>query len=705
MEMAALAFAYPGVWMAAAAVAAPVLIHLILRRRPRRVIFPAMRFVQASHQANRTRNRLRYWLLLAMRVVAVLAIVALLAGPRLAGSEPAPASTEPAAVVVAIDNSGSMGYRFGDRTHLAYGKAQAKRFIEALPAGSRVAVIAAHDPQARAAFHVDRRLVLHQLEQVPQTSAALPVAPLLRRAQGLLAEADLPRRLVLLVNDRTARSWEGMAPTALTDPALRVRLLDCWRGDNVNVALGAVRLRHESLPAGAEAPVEVAVSAVQPPGEVLVRLHAGQRLSGQTSVHLESPRATALAAFSLRPEGPGLLEGRLDLGLADPLALDNVRYFTLAVRPPRTLLVVRDAATVGRADPTSFLMGSAAAPGGLAGNGSAIRREVATSQDLARTGAPEAAIVLLANVAGLAEAQWRTLESYVRDGGRLWVVPGPLASVRDWNTPAAQALLPARVGSVETAAEPIRFAPGPYGQGLLEPFDDPLNAPLTDLAITRRLGVQALAQDAVVELRYADGLPALVRRPVGRGEVVWWNFSPEPDWSDLARREQLPILARRTALVLLGGQDQPMNYTLGQSVRLEVPPGQAGSVWVRPPGGEDFSVAVDGRDSTIQVTADRVGHWRVKVGEGGPALGFAVNAPAEEADLALLAPDVLAGRVGPGRLTVAGSADELHRADLTAQTQQDLRPLLGLALLGLLLAETALANRFYRRPAPVTTGG
>ncbi len=56
--------------------AGPVLLHLLMQEKPKRVIFPALRFVFQRQQTARRSIRLRHWILLAMRV-AVIALVAL----------------------------------------------------------------------------------------------------------------------------------------------------------------------------------------------------------------------------------------------------------------------------------------------------------------------------------------------------------------------------------------------------------------------------------------------------------------------------------------------------------------------------------------------------------------------------------------------------------------------------------------------------
>ena len=56
-------FVTPALLGGAALVAVPIVLHLIMRREPRRLVFPALRFVEQRRTMNQHRLRLRQWLL------------------------------------------------------------------------------------------------------------------------------------------------------------------------------------------------------------------------------------------------------------------------------------------------------------------------------------------------------------------------------------------------------------------------------------------------------------------------------------------------------------------------------------------------------------------------------------------------------------------------------------------------------------------
>ncbi len=62
-------------------VAVPILLHLLMRPRPRHYVFPALRFVQARKNVNQRQLKLRHLILLMLRCLAIIALALALARP------------------------------------------------------------------------------------------------------------------------------------------------------------------------------------------------------------------------------------------------------------------------------------------------------------------------------------------------------------------------------------------------------------------------------------------------------------------------------------------------------------------------------------------------------------------------------------------------------------------------------------------------
>src|SRR5437870_11436209 len=60
----------------------PILLHLIMRQKPKTLPFPAFRFLLKRHKTNLRKLRLRHLLLLALRILLLAVVCLALARPK-----------------------------------------------------------------------------------------------------------------------------------------------------------------------------------------------------------------------------------------------------------------------------------------------------------------------------------------------------------------------------------------------------------------------------------------------------------------------------------------------------------------------------------------------------------------------------------------------------------------------------------------------
>src|SRR5438034_6616308 len=133
-----MAFLAPLFLVGLAAIAIPVLIHLIQRERKRVVEFPSLMFLRKIPYQSVRRRRIRDWFLLLMRLTALALIVLAFARPFFKRSELATATQNGAReAVILVDTSYSMEY--GDRW--ARAKAAAPDAIRGVTAGDRAPLV------------------------------------------------------------------------------------------------------------------------------------------------------------------------------------------------------------------------------------------------------------------------------------------------------------------------------------------------------------------------------------------------------------------------------------------------------------------------------------------------------------------------------------------------------------------------------------
>ena len=108
-------------------VGVPILLHLIMRQKPKRLMFPALRFLMQRHRTNTRKMQLRHLLLLALRMLLIAAVCLALARPKLYSDRISIQGNRPHAVVLLFDTSPSMEYRIHDKSRLQEAKRRSRR--------------------------------------------------------------------------------------------------------------------------------------------------------------------------------------------------------------------------------------------------------------------------------------------------------------------------------------------------------------------------------------------------------------------------------------------------------------------------------------------------------------------------------------------------------------------------------------------------
>ncbi|TVR47567.1 MAG: hypothetical protein EA402_01135, partial [Planctomycetota bacterium] len=101
------------------AAAAPILVHILHRRRMQRIDWSAMRWLQVMLARQRRRLRIEHWLLLLLRMAALLLLALALMRPQWGGGQEASLERQGAvAAVLLIDNSLTSGMRENEQERL-----------------------------------------------------------------------------------------------------------------------------------------------------------------------------------------------------------------------------------------------------------------------------------------------------------------------------------------------------------------------------------------------------------------------------------------------------------------------------------------------------------------------------------------------------------------------------------------------------------
>jgi len=380
-------------------VAVPLLLHLFQRHQGPRVVFPALRYLRRAERESARRVKVRQWLLLLLRSLAVLLIALAAARPFLQG---AGGMHEPTAVVLVLDNSMSTSAVVGDRRVIDNLRDRALESLARAGPDDRFWLVRTATPEepATSGSAVAMATRVRATEPVP---AAGDLAGALARARVILAAgAEQRAPEIHLLSDLQATELQALGGENGAPPLL------VWTESEdppPNSAISEVRVSGGLAPlAGQRIQVTAQVQGART-DSLTLRLFVHGRLAAAAT----SPPDAAVA-LQLPGQGAGVVQGRVESD-PDALAADDRRYFVTRVLPAPLV------AAPGASPFLAEALGVMAAADRIRQGGEAAADVVMLSGGAALRLAPGATLVVLPPVA---EVELPALNQQLRRAGIPW---------------------------------------------------------------------------------------------------------------------------------------------------------------------------------------------------------------------------------------------------------------------------------------------
>lgn len=733
-----LTFLSPLILAGAALIAVPIILHLVMKQVPKKLIFPAIRFLQQREQANRRQLRLRHLLLLFLRCAAIVLLSAALARPSMKAAGPLGSQEAPVAAALIFDTSPRMEYREENRTRLQAAEETARWLLTQLPPESDVAVLPSEEPTGD--FSVDLGAAEQHVSKLKTASTATPLTQVINRAIPLLAKKDRQRKEIYVFTDLAAGAWpadpNGQLKSALEAAGdVGLYVIDVGVREPRDFALGDVKVTPEVVAKTGQVQVQTEAIRLGPDDDREVAIYlldektGKPQTKGTKQIHWRAGQSTPIE-FSLSAETIGTHQGFIRIQGEDNLAADDVRYFTFDVRPPFPVLIAAPVPV----ERYTFFLPEALAPSLWRKSGRArFQCETVSLDKLLDKNLDGYAAVCLLDPTPLDVATWQRLRTYVEGGGGLGIWLGHNAQPNTTFTDsAALALLPGKLDRIVPSAGPIEDAERTKLKLAISPTNDDLQHPLMAafrpiarsvqwdrLKVWRHWAFSDLDKAANVVLHFSDGQPAIFETAVGKGRVLTMTTPISDPANDPVLWNQLPtgfnvvptfVLSNEMVLYLAGSGEERLNYAAGDRaiLRIEANPTQSKFSLLNPQQGEGIDLTFDQKSNSIRVPETAMtaaGNYQVQAGgsEGGVRRGFSANIPAAATSLARIKPEELTALLGAGRFKLAHGREEIDRSVSVGRVGRELYPLLIFLVAAVLAGESWLANRFYKRaPLPET---
>jgi len=691
-------FLYPVFLFGLAAASLPILIHLLNRRRLKRIRFPAVRFILLSQKRISRSYRLRHWLLLALRTLAVICLALLLANPIFQTGAGLFAGGGPVTLVVLLDNSLSMKWA-GDGYGFKQAKDAARLLLSGLNDGDRAALIPTNvDGKESFRLKAQKDVLLKELDAIEIADGTANLSSALSKAYELLQE-PAGEKEIRFITDLGLTGWDqfSLASIKRFDPSIALKLIHIGRKrPPLNGSIKEVRLASQGI--GVNLPVQIEATLANFSDSEIKDLLVQLSIDGQNKeqkLTTVPPKGETSVSFQTRIGQAGAHTGQVTLKKAD-FAGNPVANFTLEAQDKLRVLVVDGDPQTSLVQSESFFLIRALNPAGER-DASLFLPTVIVSDGLNAANLESYQVVALCNVANLPDGFVSKLQNYLRQGGGLLIFSGDKLQPDHYNQKLAQ-ILPTALRDKKTGTEATgeKIDKIDLVHPALQIFTDAILQ--ESIKSARVWSYTRGAGKALISL--ANGDPLLLEQKVGAGKVMLLTTSADRDWNDLpVKTVYLPLIQSLTQY-LAGGKRGSMDggIAVGVNKELYLPPSFVGrTLRVIKPDKQNLEVAIAGERERAVATIDendRAGIYRLALPsgaekEGGVSQIYAVNAPFLESRLDEISPRELQAKLTPIRaqvIPVETIKEGGKRVDLAL-------PVLALLIVTLLL-EGWLGQRF-----------
>ncbi len=678
------------------AVIVPIIIHLLLREKPKPVTIPTFAFIQRAVQQSRASCKLVNILLLCSRILVLACIGLALSRPVWLDSPFKESGKGKVAAVIILDNSFYSAHEIDGTPQLEMARAAARRHLEKMTLGSKVACFTTTNYASGLTLALDS--VALSIDRVQTQTVAGDLRAAIQAAGELLKrEAADDVKIIIAVTDfNTAMMRPEDGPIgAPAECDLRLIALPPRR-DNAYIRrldLQAAACRTANRPIK----MTCAVGGGSLLQDARLTLHLEGRQIAAKNVRQIDRSGNAVVVFEPTRTESGIFSGEVRLQSMDGLALDNRWFFTLHVRDAGRILCIGNP---GEEIQQRDVVTMALAPRGWYG-----RQRFHIEKGSHRFGLDHQLlhtydVLFITGKCEFPTDFWVRLQRYVNDGGSLIIMPDKTTSLPALNG-GAMPLLPGAVEFTGPLTDPVVLRdPGNtlLGTKLLTQ----VNGDLARQTFRQVYFCQAAAENggSVEEiLHFSNNTVAMALNTHGRGRCMFVGIPIHAAWSDFIANDAFAPTIHTIAAHMLGETTGVKDVACGTPVVITHPGRMVSDTQVRLPDRNGV-VQINTADYTgreyIFPETERPGVFTVTFEGESKAFKFAANVHRTDRHYRFLPPSDPTVSAD-SRTGIYAVADDVVLTATSIRRNLPLAPVLLFAAFLFLILESYLGNRHLRQ--------
>ena len=411
-------FLSPSILWGLLAITIPIIIHLISLRHTRDTEFSTLRFIKSLKHETIRRLRIKQWLLVLLRTIAILCLILMFSRPLMTGtlSSKLGGYIESRAVII-VDNSASMAVHTGDGTLLDRAKSSLPAILKGLEGETTVELYQTNPPRKLfSGSHEEGRSIMTGVKGIVQTNMTDNLWTMIDSVLQMV-EASEPNRECFIISDfQSAPSFtiDSLNPNSdwkyycILQPKVE---------NNISISevsvLSQIKLPNHLVKLN----TRVGNGGVTDKRNIPVELYLNDERVGQIVSQFE-PSKFKDFMFQVYPGKTGIINGKIVIP-DDDFPMDNFRNFDLVI--PNQIAVK----VIGQSMEELFLLDLALSA--ITGETELLLIDRDLSDDVERLFLSDIDILLLHNPTNLSNSAIEDLQRFLMNGGGLiWFVGNDL---------------------------------------------------------------------------------------------------------------------------------------------------------------------------------------------------------------------------------------------------------------------------------------
>lgn len=544
-------FLFPTFLFGLLAIAIPIIIHLFNFRKYKKVYFTNVAFLKELKQESDSKSKLKEWLILAMRILAISCLVFAFAQPFIPNKLKTTAVGEKA-ISVYIDNSFTMESANKQGTLLENAKTQAKDIANAFGANDKFQIIT-NDFEGKHQRYLSKEDFLEQLNEIKISSASKKINDVIKRQQDFLNNGNSKNKQLFLLSD--FQMGNGLFQKQEIDTNTIVHLLPIKASEQSNVFIDSVWFETPVQQFGTQQKIHANIINKSNKdienGSLKLFINGAQVSLSSFNVSVGN-KTDASIGFTVKNKGINKAELRID---DYPITYDDVFYFSFNAQTTINAMVIngKESNTIQN---FRSLMQKDSLFAYTENSENAIDYAQFTKQN----------IIILNELSTLSSGLVAELQKFIRPGGTVVVFPNKNADLTTYNNAFQQLQLPQllTLDTAKTKTQQLVFEQGLY-EGVFDKVSQQMDLPVIFKHYPFAKQNQTSAQNI---LQLQNGNSLLSKYTLNGGNIYLFSIPSDASCSNFLKHALfVPTIIKASILSL---KPTPLYYQTAKNEAISI---------------------------------------------------------------------------------------------------------------------------------------